>query len=305
MPRPVGRGMRSGRSRCLAHVTARQGKIHRPAAIKANTVSVWGASPAGSAHVKGGLDGSQDAFDLARQVRSQHELTWIAELIPFESFRGRDVLEVGCGAGFDAYEFVRHGARYVGIDIVPANIDLAHRHLAHHGLSPKLLVGDAEHVPFEDESFDFVYSNGVLHHTPDLPRAISEARRVLRPGGRLCVSLYHRNSAFYWLTLFLEQHVIRGGFRRRSFRDRVAMIEHTSSGALPLVNTYSKSDVRHLLEASDFEIRRVVVRKLRPEDLPTLPVLESLWHLIPQGTLDTLGRRFGWYVIASARRPVK
>jgi SAM-dependent methyltransferase len=299
------RRVKSGRSRSTAGTTFRSRQLPDAIEIKASTVAVWGASPAGSTHVETGLDGSRDAFDHARLSRSQNELTWIAELIPFDKFRDRDVLEVGCGAGFDAYEFMLKGARYVGIDIVPSNVDLAARHLAYYGLKPKVLVADAEQLPFEDASFDMVFSNGVLHHTPDISRALTEARRVLRPGGSICLSLYHRNSAFYWLTLFVEQHLIRGGFRRHGFRDRVAMIEHTSSGVLPLVNTYSRSEVRRILTACGFETPRMVVRKLRPEDLPTLPVLKALWRLIPQEALDVLERRIGWYVIASARRPAK
>jgi SAM-dependent methyltransferase len=274
------------------------------AMIKANTVAVWGATPAGSTHVQEGLNGSQEAFDRSRQIRGRDELRWIAELIPFREFAGRDLLEIGCGAGFDAYEFERSGARYVGIDLVPSNVELTLRHLRYHGYDPRVLVADAERLPFDDTAFDVVFSNGVLHHTPDIARALEEARRVLKPGGALYISLYHRMSAFYWLTLFLEHHILRGGYRHRSFKDRLAMIEYSSSTARPLVNTYTKEEVRRLLVACGFEVRHIWVRKLRPEDLPTLPFIVKLWPRIPQQWLDAIGRRFGWYVIASAvRRP--
>jgi ubiquinone/menaquinone biosynthesis C-methylase UbiE len=280
------------------------GRRHRQdEEIKASTLAVWGASPAGTAHIEEGLDGSQVAFDQARAARSSRELPWIAELIPFANMRGRDVLEVGCGAGFDAYEFVRHGARYVGSDLVPSNIELTARHLSQHGFAPTLTVADAEQLPFADRSFDVVFSNGVLHHTPDITRALSEVNRVLRPGGEFFVSLYHRTSVFYWLTLFLEHYVLRGEFlQHRTFRDRVAAIEYTSSTARPLVNTYTSGDVRRILLASGFEVGDVWIRKLAVEDLPTLPILRVVWPRVPKSVFDAVGRRFGWYVIARATR---
>jgi ubiquinone/menaquinone biosynthesis C-methylase UbiE len=266
-------------------------------------MAVWGASPAGTTHSGTGLDGSEAAFSHARRARNELELPWISELIPFPELGGRDVVEIGCGAGFDAVEFLTHGARYVGIDLVPTNVDLASRHLAAYGFTPQLLVADAEYLPFAEESFDVAFSNGVLHHTPDISRALAEVRRVLRPGGEFYVSLYHKTSVFYWLTLYLEHWVLRGDNRRLgTFADRVAEIEFTSSSVRPLVNVYTKGEVRRLLETAGFQVSRIWVRKLTVDDLPTLPLLRRLGRLLPKSLLNAVGKRFGWYVIARAVR---
>jgi len=110
-------------------------------------------------------------------------MPWLEDVVPFASFSGKDVLEIGCGAGFDAYNFITRGAVYTGIDITPENIKRTTKHLSLYSLIGEIYEADAEKLPFPDESFDVVYSNGVLHHTPDIEKAFSEAFRVLRKGG--------------------------------------------------------------------------------------------------------------------------
>ncbi len=88
---------------------------------------------------------------------------------------------MGCGAGFDAYRFMDSGARYTGVDITPENIERTKTHLGFYGFSPTVVQADAEHLPFSDATFDIVFSNGVLHHTPDMRAAFAEAFRVLKP----------------------------------------------------------------------------------------------------------------------------
>jgi SAM-dependent methyltransferase len=270
---------------------------------KAAARAVWGASPAGTTFGGGATPGTREFFDTARKKRQTEEQPWLADLVPFDSFRDQRVLELGCGAGFDAYTLAASGAVYSGIDLTPENVERTRSHLAIYGFSGDIRVADAEELPFDGSEFDVVFSNGVLHHTPDIEQAFREAARVLRPGGEIWVVLYHRDSIFYWLSLGVFDHVIRGGFRRQSFRDRVAMVEYTTSDALPLVNVYTRSQVAKLLRAAGFQQVATTVRKLRPEDLPGIPLLARLWRWIPQGWLDRVGRHVGWYVIARARMP--
>ena len=107
------------------------------------------------------------------------------------------ILEIGCGIGTDGAQFAKAGADYTGIDLTEAAIDLARRRFAVSGLNGEFRVSDAEKLGFPGDSFDLVYSHGVLHHTPDIEAAVSEIRRVLKPGGRALVMLYHRGSYNY------------------------------------------------------------------------------------------------------------
>lgn len=270
--------------------------------IKASTASVWGASPAGTTFAAGAQPGTQEFFASVLARRTQYEMPWLAQVIPFGSFKNKALLEVGCGAGYDAYTIVSAGAHYTGIDITPLNPERTRRHLHFYGQNPKVLVGDAENLMFAGSTFDVAFSNGVLHHTPDIETSFAEIARVLKPGGDFWVILYHKNSIFYWLSLWLVSHILRLGFRKRSFKERLAMIEYTTSGALPLVNAYSKRSLTTHLESAGFTVAGLWIRKLTREDLPGLPLVRYLYPLIPQQWLDHLGERWGWYLIAHASK---
>lgn len=266
--------------------------------IKERTKSVWGASPAGTTLGGGAAPGTREFFDAVLEARSTYEMPWLGELVPFESFQGRAVLELGCGAGYDAYAICKSGARYTGIDIVPDNPVRTRKHLEPYGFDPRLIQADAEALPFDSCTFDSVFSNGVLHHTPYIQDAFDEANRVLKPGGEFWVILYHRNSVFYRVTLALVDHFLRRGFLRTTLQERLARIEFTESEDLPLVHVYSRRQVRALLRSSGFEVTGQWVRKLTREDLPNVRFLRALKRRIPAGWLDKLGRRWGWYIIA-------
>lgn len=267
---------------------------------KEKAKSTWGASPAGTAYADGAQPGTKEFFENVLAKRSTYEMPWLFELVPFSSFGGMKVLEVGCGAGYDAYEFCRQGADYMGIDITPENIDRTKKHLAFYGYSPQVIEGDAESLPFENDSFKSVFSNGVLHHTPDMQKSFSEAYRVLEPGGEFWVTIYHKHSVFYLGTLVLVDHILRLGFRKRSLKERLSMIEYTASGEMPLVNVYTRRQLKRMLKNSGFVVESIWVRKLVKEDFPFKA--HKLIESIPRSWLNLIGKAFGWYVIAKARK---
>jgi ubiquinone/menaquinone biosynthesis C-methylase UbiE len=114
---------------------------------------------------------------------------WLYDAAEFRKHRGERVLEVGCGTGSDLLQFARNGADARGIDITPAHLRLARERV---GVSARVEFGDATQIPFADASFDFVYSNGVLHHIDRPQQVAKEILRVLRPGGAFKVFVYNR-----------------------------------------------------------------------------------------------------------------
>lgn len=120
----------------------------------------------------------------AAQARTRYALEpYIRDFARFEETRGLRVLEIGVGLGADHQQFAEAGADLWGIDLTERAVEHTRQRLAAFGLSSHLAVGDAEHLDFPDESFDRVYSWGVLHHSPDTPKAIAEVWRVLKRGG--------------------------------------------------------------------------------------------------------------------------
>jgi SAM-dependent methyltransferase len=116
-------------------------------------------------------------------------------ILPFadaQATRGKKVLEIGVGLGADHEQFAKAGAELYGIDLTPRAVDHTRRRLETTGNQSKLAVGDAENLNFPDETFDFVYSWGVLHHSPDTPKAINEVYRVLKPRGIAKIMIYQK-----------------------------------------------------------------------------------------------------------------
>ena len=135
----------------------------------------------------------RDYFDNIKKRIYRLE-PFIGEIAGFNKLKGKKVLEIGCGVGTDGVEFARSGAYYTGIDASLNSLELAKKNFEFNDLRPNLQLADAEALPFPDNAFDFIYSWGVLHHTPDMVKAINEVYRVLKPGGSFCVMLYNRYS---------------------------------------------------------------------------------------------------------------
>jgi SAM-dependent methyltransferase len=269
---------------------------------KKRAANFWNAHPAGWIWGEGAEPGTKDYFEKVLRKRSSHE-PWLLDVVPFASFKDKSVLEVGCGAGYDAYLLCLQGARYTGIDLAPENLRRTKRHLGYYDYYPQVMLADAEFLCFRNEVFDVVFSNGVLHHTPDIDQSFREAHRVLKPGGEFWVILYNKHSIVYWVNLLAYQHVMKLGFRRRSFTECLSRVESGDAEERPLVMVFTRKGLKAKLEKNGFAVESLKVRKLLHEDLPAAGRLSKLYHLVPQKRLDYLGKFWGWYVIAKAVKP--
>jgi ubiquinone/menaquinone biosynthesis C-methylase UbiE len=158
------------------------------------------------------------------------------------------------------------------------------------------MIADGEHLPFASESFDVVYSNGVLHHTPDTAGAIREVHRVLRPGGTAKVMLYHRNSLNYWFEIILRRGLLGGEFLRGRSAEEIMsrVIEISNHDARPLVKVYSRKQARALF--GEFREINVDVEQLTREEL------RFVAPLVSKKLLQRLGNRIGWNVVVTATK---
>lgn len=153
---------------------------------------------------------SPTCANYARQSAVRYRLEpYIADFAEFERWRSRCVLEIGVGLGADHQRFAAAGASLYGTDLTRRAVDHTRRRLDQLGLTSRLLLGDAEALPFPDGTFDLIYAWGVFHHSPDTPRAFDEAARVLRPGGCARIMIYHRDSLVGWM-LWLRYALLAG-----------------------------------------------------------------------------------------------
>jgi len=263
---------------------------------------VWGICPAGWTHAQDFQIGTKEFFESVIKKRASRELPFLSDILNEYKFEGMKVLEIGFGSGYDAYEFCRRSARVYGIDITPSLPKIAKRHLGYYGYDPALINADAEAVPFKDNSFDFIYSFGVLHHTPNINKALSEAYRVCKKGGKGMIAVYNKNSIFYWCTLYLYDYLFRLRFRNYTMKQRLQTVEYSLSDEKPLVNVYSMKQFKLLLNNIGFIVEKVLIRKLEPEDLPPIPLIKGLGRYIPKNIFNILGKRWGWYLIGMIKK---
>ena len=153
--------------------------------LKDQVREYWNAHPCGTqfTHLEWG---SKEFFAEVERFRYETQ-PFMSEIIGFDRYPGKRLLEVGCGLGTDLLQFAKGGALVTGVDLTPQSIELVKRRFALDGLAVDARVSDAENLPFDDASFDVVYSFGVLHHTPNTQKAIDEVYRVLKPGGKIII----------------------------------------------------------------------------------------------------------------------
>ena len=227
--------------------------------------------------------GSRGFFDDLDQYHFE-KLHHLLRLVNFNGFRGRSVLDVGCGAGVDLARFAKGGATCTGVDLASAAIDLARANFDQQGLSADLRVANGEALPFADETFDFVFAHGVVQYTSEPQRLVNEARRVLKPGGEAVFQVYNRVS---WLNALSK--LMKVG------------LEHEDA---PVLLKYSIGEFQRLLSA--FSTVRVV-----PERFPVASRLHGGWkgavyNQVFVGAFNALPRsmveRYGWHLLGFCRK---
>jgi SAM-dependent methyltransferase len=249
----------------------------------------------------------------------------IPEVVEFERWRGCAVLEAGCGIGTDGARFAAAGADYTGLDFSPSAFALAQRRFELERLPGRFVAGSVTALPFEDDTFDLVFSHGVIHHLPDTEAAVQEFHRVVKPGGTVVVMLYHRHSLNYHVTIMLlrraaialllvpkappvvarltgEREEVLSGHRRllsthglRYLRDRELFLSHNTDGpGNPLSKVYSRAEAQRLF--APFESTATEVRYLN------LRLYPGGSRLSATRAARMLERRVGWHLYVRGQK---
>ena len=243
--------------------------------------------------------GTREYFDEV-EARKYAVEPHIPHFADFPRWRGRRVLEIGCGIGTDTINFARHGAQVTAVDLSETSVEIARRRADVYGLAQliRFYVADAESlstsVPVEP--YDLVYSFGVLHHTPHPDRAVAEIRRYTRPGSTLKLMVYHRAS---WKVLSILLGYGKGRVWRLS--EIVARYSEAQTGC-PVTYTYLPRDVVTLL--GGFRVTDLRVDHIFPYRVPdyTRYRYVKTWYfrMLPPSVFQWLERRFGWHLCVTA-----
>lgn len=215
-------------------------------------------------------------------------------------------MEIGVGAGADFQNWCTHALHATGVDLTEKAIALTRERLQINSIPPEkftLRNADAEALPFSSDSFDLVYSWGVLHHTPDTPKSFREVLRVLKPGGVMRAMIYHVPS---WggLMLYLRWGLARGRLRMTLKEAIFCSLES------PGTKAYSTEEAQVLLDEAGFEQIQIGVR-LSPGDLLTVkpskkyasPIFKLIWFIYPRWLVRLLGERYGLSLLVEAKKP--
>jgi ubiquinone/menaquinone biosynthesis C-methylase UbiE len=290
--------------------------------LKERVRAFWQANPCGTKFADA-LPGTRRFYELVEHHRYQKE--WhIPQAAGFANTEGLKVLEIGCGLGTDGARFAEAGADYTGVDLTDAAIELARKRFELFSLPGEFQTADAEKLHFADDSFDLVYSHGVLHHTPDTERAVREIYRVLRPGGRAVVMLYHRDSYNYRVNISvlrragvqllrwepgvslvhrltgeslesLRQHAAQLQKDRTSYLKAEEFLSQNTDGAgNPLARVYSRAEARELFK--DFAAVELRTYFLNKRWLPLVG------NMLSRSAESRLASRWGWHLWIYGRK---
>jgi SAM-dependent methyltransferase len=284
--------------------------------LKERVRAFWQANPCGVKFADA-APGTRRFYELVEAHRYTKE--WhIPFAADFAGARGLKVLEIGCGLGTDGAQFAEAGADYTGVDLTEAAVELARKRFQLFDLEGKFQTADAEDLDFADESFDLVYSHGVLHHTPETEKAIREIHRVLRPGGRVVVMLYHRGSYNYRVNISvlrragahllkwepgvklvhritgepvesLREHAMLLRTERGSYLKPAEFLSQNTDGAgNPLARVYSRKEARELFKNfSEVNLKTYFLNKR---------FIPLIGNLLPRSLETRLAARWGWHL---------
>lgn len=261
------------------------------AAQKESVRDFWDADPCGTRY----LDGQED-FEAHARARYQLE-PHIFEFAQFQRSRGLKVLEIGVGMGADYLEWLKAKAVAIGVDLSAASIEKARQRCAMAGYQPDLRVADAEQLPFPDNSFDVVYSYGVLHHSPNTPQCIREARRVLKPGGQARIMVYHHPS-ITGVMLWLRYGLWRGKSLRQSVFDHLespGTKSYTQAEALALLDGFADVNMRLVFSPGDLLVHQ-------PSKRFQSAFYRLVWTAFPRPLVRKLGLRWGLFLLITATK---
>jgi SAM-dependent methyltransferase len=220
----------------------------------------------------------------------------------FDRWKGKRVLEIGCGIGTDTISFARAGAQVTAVDLSDESLAVARERAVVYGLENRITFhqADAEHlsetVPVE--AYDLVYSFGVIHHTPCPENAIREMRKYMGPESILKMMMYHRYS---WKVLWILARFGKGAFWKLD--ELIARYSEAQTGC-PVTHSYSRRTLRDLLEG--LTVQKATAEHIFPYSIPEYKRYEYkktwLFRWMPNSLFHFLERLWGWHLCATAHQ---
>jgi 2-polyprenyl-3-methyl-5-hydroxy-6-metoxy-1,4-benzoquinol methylase len=260
----------------------------------------WNRQPCNIRHSPKPL-GSREYFDEV-EARKYFVEPHIPGFAQFERWRGKKVLEIGCGIGTDTINFARHGAQVTAVELSDESLNMARRRAEVFDLTGPIRFqqGNGEELTtvVPPEPYDLVYSFGVIHHSPRPDRMLEQAVHYLRPGSTLKVMVYNRHS---WKVLWMVLKYGRGDFRKTK---RLIAERSEAQVGSPVTYAYTRRELTDMLAAHGLRVTEMFVDHIFPwsiEDYVEYRYVKRwYWRLLPQPLFRRLERVLGWHLCATA-----
>ena len=218
---------------------------------------------------------------------------FIPELVDFKRWAGKRVLEVGCGQGADLSQFALAGADTYGCDVTDKHCAISRDFVRALGGRAHVARADARALPYPSNSFDLVYSFGVLLLVDDLDSAVAELHRVLKPGGTVVTMFYNRQSLHYYLKTLYYYGIVCD--LEQLLGPRRLVDWFTDGYGYPRTYHQTPESLRQAFDR--FTVESLVVRNLTRDQIPLFPFDEY-----PAEFWDWLASRLGFYLMLRARK---
>ncbi len=244
----------------------------------------WDRQPCNIKHSSAPL-GSKEYFDQVEK-RKYFVEPHIPGFAEFEAWKGKKVLEIGCGIGTDAINFARAGAEVTVIELSEKSLEIAKKRFEVYGFTANFLCIDGEQLSqyLPKGHFDLVYSFGVIHHTPHPDLIIKEIEKVIKPGGELRIMLYSKYSTKNLLIL-------------------LGLAQPEAQQGCPIAEVYSKNDILHLLSAFNvYSCRKDHIFSYDVQEYKKYNYVKSFpWNFLPGFVFHFFEKFLGWHYLIKAK----
>ena len=244
----------------------------------------WNDRPCNVKHSKEEI-GTKKYFDEVEKKKLTAE-QHIRTFSNFDEWNGKKVLEIGCGLATVGINFASHGADYTGVELSDESLKLAKQRFDVYGMNGNFFSGNAEYlstfVPIK--TYDLIYSFGVIHHSPNPEKIISEIKKYMNENSILKIMLYAKDS---WKNYMIE----------------AGLDQPEAQYGCPIVHTYTKSDIVDLLEGYDIiSIEQDHIFPYQVEPYKRGEYIKQPWfESMPLEMFRSLEKNLGWHLLITAK----